>query len=147
MSLLSADAGIFSADAKYLVAKPSGAIVMPSKVRNLGFDFGEAKALAGPEDQKAIERFQKIHDKAEACYNAYWDKHHGTSRKLVRVRYVNGRVVSVRDYGDIVDKRATDKCKLAQRDKARNKLFKKLDKSIRARIDANLGKLREDFGG
>jgi len=144
--VMTADANMLSIDVKYLAAAPAGPPKVPTEVRNLIISWEDVVRWQTPEDAKAVARVEKARDKADACYSEYWSKHHGgVSGRLSLVTYVNGRVTSVRDYTDMVDKRATARCGLARVDKLQASVLKKLDKRLRKRGAEQLAIIAKRF--
>ncbi|MCA9519043.1 MAG: hypothetical protein KC635_29110, partial [Myxococcales bacterium] len=131
---LTADATVVVVEAKYLVAAPAGAPVVPTEMRNRILTWDDVVRWAADEDRKEIDAVDKANDKAEACYSDYWDAHHGgVSGRLSLITYVNGRVASVRDYTAMVKDAAGKKCGLAAVEKKKEKAFGKLDARFRKR--------------
>lgn len=133
--ILTADLHVVVVDADTLSTDAPGALNLPNKPRN--YKAFSTAAMTPHTDKKAgtvQAKYTKVNDKYNTCFDKYWDKHGGSEASHYdRVTRRNGKIVKVKNMGDIIAKRANKKCGLKKVEKLRAKRDKQLLRSFQGK--------------
>jgi hypothetical protein len=132
-------------DTRLMTTERPSAIVLETSPRLPEVhDYRDAMKYAGPEDDKAIDAYQKLANKIESCVGDYLAKHDPTWGHGGQLYKISGdKVVNVGDQVAAAGERA---CGYSRVEGAQKQLAKQLEKTRVARWKAHLAAVRKRFG-